>query len=658
MAYHELDLLPLRAFRARFGRLETLEGGKGGDVEAPDYTPVAEANKETAELAYKSASEDLAFRKEQAAAQADQLERFQAKSEDVMDSQMATAAQNEARSAAQWQDYNSTFRPNEVQSAMDSYGSQYLSDEERAQLATLFQGGAATGTMAAPTKYDSTGYDSLQARIKAGNTNALSTADKEELASLLKTQEEYKQQALVSGHGSLFDQNPEINSMADLGMAQMSAGMRGMFGMSSMEPAAQPTLTEAQATRLAQLQARSGESRDYTLTDDDRRIESDYKAGMSAYEKQLADYKLDYDTRRQVQLSDLAKRATDAEVSEKHGTIDAQRAAQLGTINEYEEKLTGMTDEFGRQAYGRIDEYDSTQRKSMSDRMDMAAAAAAADVNSAYGQQTRALSRMGVDPNRMAAAAGNIGNAQSLARVGASNAVLRDNLDRTSALDKDVLGMRQGTDQGLFNTRFGLKGQAIQQRGNVENSTLAAKQSSKDAVVQRGVGLRTGTANFGRNMANTAGQQSMISTQAGSAAVNSGNTGAQAYLPSAQYVSGGYGGMMNAAQLQQQGNLGMANLMSGDYRAAMGASGGDDGTGAAIGAAGAIAAAAIMTSDRRLKRDIERIGTSAGGHGIYSYRYLWSAKRHVGVMADEVSGVPGATINCGGYQMVNYACLN
>ena len=49
MAYNELDLLPARAFRARFGRLETLEGGKDSPP-APDYTPMATASKEAAEI--------------------------------------------------------------------------------------------------------------------------------------------------------------------------------------------------------------------------------------------------------------------------------------------------------------------------------------------------------------------------------------------------------------------------------------------------------------------------------------------------------------------------------------------------------------------------------------------------------------------------------
>jgi len=43
MRYRLDELLPERAFRARFGRLETLEGGKSDPPPAPDYTSAANA---------------------------------------------------------------------------------------------------------------------------------------------------------------------------------------------------------------------------------------------------------------------------------------------------------------------------------------------------------------------------------------------------------------------------------------------------------------------------------------------------------------------------------------------------------------------------------------------------------------------------------------
>lgn len=62
-----------------------------------------------------------------------------------------------------------------------------------------------------------------------------------------------------------------------------------------------------------------------------------------------------------------------------------------------------------------------------------------------------------------------------------------------------------------------------------------------------------------------------------------------------------------------------------------------------------------MFSDRRLKRDIKRVGTLNNGLPVYTYKYKGSPTIHMGVMADEVKKVrPGAVHNVGGYDMVNY----
>lgn len=52
--------------------------------------------------------------------------------------------------------------------------------------------------------------------------------------------------------------------------------------------------------------------------------------------------------------------------------------------------------------------------------------------------------------------------------------------------------------------------------------------------------------------------------------------------------------------------------------------------------AGAAATAAAF-SDRRLKRDIAKVGEYEDGLGIYLWRYIWGGSLHEGVMADEVA---------------------
>jgi hypothetical protein len=68
---------------------------------------------------------------------------------------------------------------------------------------------------------------------------------------------------------------------------------------------------------------------------------------------------------------------------------------------------------------------------------------------------------------------------------------------------------------------------------------------------------------------------------------------------------------------------------------------------------------APVSSDIRQKRDIEQLGRSADGIGIYRYKYLWSDTSYVGVMAQEVATVEPEAISSGadGYLRVDYARL-
>lgn len=68
----------------------------------------------------------------------------------------------------------------------------------------------------------------------------------------------------------------------------------------------------------------------------------------------------------------------------------------------------------------------------------------------------------------------------------------------------------------------------------------------------------------------------------------------------------------------------------------------------------AIQAGGSYFSDRRLKRDIEKIG-EVNGFNLYSFRYLWSDQPEIGVMADEVERViPEAVREVNGFKQVDY----
>ena len=86
------------------------------------------------------------------------------------------------------------------------------------------------------------------------------------------------------------------------------------------------------------------------------------------------------------------------------------------------------------------------------------------------------------------------------------------------------------------------------------------------------------------------------------------------------------------------------------------------GYGALMGGLGQIGGAAMhfipgfQASDRRLKKNIKKLGKAISGLGIYSYNYIVDAKPHFGYMADEVEKLfPDAVRYVDGYAQVDYA---
>lgn len=230
-----------------------------------------------------------------------------------------------------------------------------------------------------------------------------------------------------------------------------------------------------------------------------------------------------------------------------------------------------------------------------------------ATINRSVAQQGRELRRFGGDPNKMASYASDMAVGSTAIKVGAANTA------REGAADK-----------------------------------LKA--------------LRTGVANFGRNMPNTAGQSVALSTSAGNAAVGNQNAALMSGLPYAQFASGGTQSALSAAQLQQQGALGLGGLMSRDYSTSVqdyaNQSGGDGGLGGMLGLAGSLITS--FSSDRRLKENIEAVGQDEdNGLTLYEFNYIGETQRYRGVMADEVQRVmPRAvSLDADGYAMVDYGML-
>jgi hypothetical protein len=124
-------------------------------------------------------------------------------------------------------------------------------------------------------------------------------------------------------------------------------------------------------------------------------------------------------------------------------------------------------------------------------------------------------------------------------------------------------------------------------------------------------------------------------------------TGQQVSMPQmpgfAQAQAGQAPNFLGAAQAQGQYN---------QNQASMNQSSGPD-IGSMIGTVGSIAGAAMMFSDRRLKRDIIALGG-----GLYLFRYLWDSASRVGVMAQDVLKTkPDAVFVVNGYLAVDYGRL-
>lgn len=75
---------------------------------------------------------------------------------------------------------------------------------------------------------------------------------------------------------------------------------------------------------------------------------------------------------------------------------------------------------------------------------------------------------------------------------------------------------------------------------------------------------------------------------------------------------------------------------------------------------GLMIAAMFAGSDRRIKRDVKRIGATPSGLPLYEFKYVWDDELRIGVMADEArERFPEAVIEGpDGYLLVNYAAIH
>ncbi len=161
-----------------------------------------------------------------------------------------------------------------------------------------------------------------------------------------------------------------------------------------------------------------------------------------------------------------------------------------------------------------------------------------AATNSAAAQQTRALARYGIDPSKFSTALAGLSTNQALAGV-------------------------------------------------------QAAQQARQSVMGQGVSLRSGVANYGAGMPNTAAQATGLALQAGNSSTGNMSVGANSGLNAAQYVSNQTGPIVQSQNQLIAGNDALMNNMTNAYgigsqAAAAGGASAASGIGTAVGVAIAI----------------------------------------------------------------------
>jgi hypothetical protein len=300
-------------------------------------------------------------------------------------------------------------------------------------------------------------------------------------------------------------------------------------------------------------------------------------------------------------LVDMGRQMQPLQMQQMQFGLDSSRTAydqsqqDRGWMLDRREGLTGLQDRM------LADARDFDQ----GDRATQLAGQASADVNSAFAsaqqQNTRGLSRMGVNPSsgRALDMRNQTSIAQAVAQSSASNKVRE-----AARLEGYSLNDRAS------NALAGYPAMGMQASGSGANFGAAGLDLANSGLG----GMTSGYS--------AAGQMA-------------GQMGANA--------SGMYGAQASYKNNQDQIAASNNPLNS------------------ILGAATGVGMSYAMKSDRRLKTDIERVGTLDSGLAVYRYRYKAGGPFVVGVMADEVADhSPGAYLKGGagnGFDAVDYSKL-
>ena len=288
---------------------------------------------------------------------------------------------------------------------------------------------------------------------------------------------------------------------------------------------------------------------------------------------------------------------------------------------------------------------------------DMTVDMRAADFQAQQGQQQRANIMQGL--RGAAGTSGIAGLAQAMAGQGAMQSQQIAAGISQQERQNQMLAAQEGARIDQLQRGTGMQLQQMEAQGAMQTQQLQMAGAAQQQ--QMILGGAAQAQQLGVSQANIQAQGQWAADMAqmeGAAAVQAAQFGQQATL-----LGMDYGALAGANAAQQQA---MANQMSGmGMTADMYGSQAANNPFSQILNAGAQVAAGwasggfALPSDRRLKKNINKIGESPSGLDIYSFEYIdskYGKGLFQGVMSDEIP--QEAVINNGKYDMVNYNMLD
>lgn len=264
---------------------------------------------------------------------------------------------------------------------------------------------------------------------------------------------------------------------------------------------------------------------------------------------------------------------------------------------------------------------------------------------------------------------------------------------QTQYLDPQFQEGQDALDAKLANQGLQVGGAAYDKaQGDYSRQKQAAYQSASDAAVgagnqeqnvlfgqglnQAGLQNSVNQQQYGQSLSSAGLQNSANQQQYGQnlGAANLQNQGSTLGLQQAAYLYNqplsNYNALMTGSQPTgptfsnvpgvNQANTDVAGITNQGYQNQLaGYNAQNQGINNLFSLGGSLGSAAILASDRRLKRDIKRVGQTPGGIPTYTFRYNNDDEQtYFGVLADEVHHITGAAVLMpDGFWGVNYSVI-